>query len=288
MEFGRIVAIDWSGAKSPEKRIQVAEYLPGKNIVTLVPPPRKSKWTRTMVWDQYFGGDSIESALIGIDFAFAYPYCDKGAYFPGHPQTPPNVTSLWAEVDAICADRPDFYGGPFYLTEKAKFSDHLMYQEYTGPKYRERFRQTEVACKCAGIDPKDVFKCVGPTVGVGSVAGFRFLSKIKTENVAHIWPFCGEPAPSGTTVVEIYPSRFLNCAEVYLNKGSNLDQVKAALKYYDVCLSPDLTDRDFTGDERDALVSAAGMKWWLNCKGPSAWEAVERSCAMYEGWIFGI
>ena len=35
MEFRKIVAIDWSGAKNSGKKIQVAEYDPHKNLVTL-------------------------------------------------------------------------------------------------------------------------------------------------------------------------------------------------------------------------------------------------------------
>ena len=290
MEFEKIAAIDWSGAKNPRRKIQVEEYDPRKNLVTLVRPPRGTNWTRKDIWDKYFDKDSNEGlVLIGIDFAFAYPYCDKGAYFPGHRQTPPNVTSLWAKVDVICRNEPNFYGGPFYLQRTALFADYLKYQYYKVREYKERFRQTDEACKLAGLNHiSSVFKCVGPAVGIGSIAGFRLLHKIKSTNVAHIWPFCGKPASSGTTVVEIYPARFLKCAGVYKLGYSNQRQVKDALKCYGVLLSPKLKNCNFTDDERDALVSAAGMKWWLSRKGSSAWSAAGRSCAMYEGWIFGI
>lgn len=289
MDFERIVAIDWSGAKKPGRKIQVAEYRPSDNNVTLVSPRQGVNWTRDKVWEQYFGENCNELVLVGIDFAFAYPYCDVQAYFPGHTETPRDAISLWARVDAICDEQPDLYGGKFYKHYNAKFADYLKYQTYEGHKYRKRFRQTEKACKNSGLAPSDVFRCVGASVGVGSVAGFRFLHKIMTENAAHIWPFCGKPPFSDSTLVEIYPARFLERAGVYRSKDSKFKQVTNALNHYDVRLSPKLENRScFTGDERDALVSAAGMKWWLDCKGPSAWEVAGQSCAMHEGWIFSI
>ena len=290
MEFEKIVAIDWSGAKKSGRKIQVAEYDPRENLVQLVRPERRTNWTRQGIWDEYFNNSSSKaSVLIGIDFAFAYPYCNKRAYFPGHKQTPPDVTSLWAKVNEICDHDKDFYGGAFYLQRKALFADYLMYQRYTGCRYRERFRRTDEACQNAGLSSiSSAFKCVGATVGVGSVAGFRLLHKISSKCAAHIWPFCGRPATSGTTLVEIYPARFLETAGVYRSDNSNQQQVTDALAFYRIGLAPKLKDYRFTDDERDALVSAAGMKWWLSQEGSLAWSAASRTCAMREGWIFGI
>ena len=290
MEFRKIGAIDWSGAKYSGKKIQVAEYDPRGNFVTLVSPRRRTNWTRQGVWDEYFNNGSSEGpVLIGIDFAFAYPYCDKGAYFPGHRETPPDVTSLWAKVDEISRDEGNFYGGPFYKSRAALFADYIWYRKPKGSKYSGLFRQTDKACRRAGLDRiSSVYKCVGATVGVGSVAGFRLLHKINSKDAAYIWPFCGKPATSGTTLVEIYPARFLKCAGVYRDGNSNKQQVKDALTFYDICLSPELKDCSFTDDERDALVSAAGMKWWLSQEGSLAWSKKGRTCTTYEGWIFGI
>lgn len=290
MEFEKIVAIDWSGAENSGRKIQVAEYDPRKNLVSLVRPLRRKNWTRQRVWDKYFNNASSKGlVLIGIDFAFAYPYCNEGAYFPGHRQTPPDVTSLWTQVNEICRNERNFYGGPFYKSRAALFADYLKYQTYEGCEYRERFRQTDEACRLEKLDHiSSVFKCVGATVGVGSVAGFRLLHKINSKDAAHIWPFCGNPATSGTTLVEIYPARFLKCAGVYRSGNSCQQQVKDALAFYSIRLSPELKNRSFTGDERDALVSAAGMKWWLSQRGSLAWSAAGRTCIMYEGWIFGI
>ncbi len=290
MEFDKIVAIDWSGAKPQYRNIRVAEYLPSKNNVTLVAPPSGGNWTRTIVREQYFSGNSSKTILVGIDFAFAYPYCDEDAYFPGHRETPANVTSLWAEVDRICDGQPDFYGGSFYLSAGAKFAKYLMYQTCTGELYRPRPRQTESNCESAGILPQSVFKCVGPdSVGIGSIAGFRLLHQIELTGAASIWPFCTDPASCGTTVVEIYPALFKKRAGVYRSGNPEAKQLSDALKFYEVDLAPELTGvQGLTGDERDALVSAAGMKSWLSQNGSSAWTPSHQSCAEYEGWIFGI
>ena len=45
MEFDKIVGIDWSGAEYPKKSIQVAEYIPCTNKVSLR-QPSKGNWTR--------------------------------------------------------------------------------------------------------------------------------------------------------------------------------------------------------------------------------------------------
>ena len=296
MEFQKLVAIDWSGAKSSGRKIQVAEYDPASNQVSLLNPTGGINWTRNRVWAEFLGENANDGGvLIGFDFAFAYPYCDAcpycdmGAYFPGHPQTPGSVAALWAKVDEICHPAPNFYGGPFYLQQDALFADYLLYQTYTGHRYQRRFRQTDQACQNAGLgNISSVFQCVGAVVGVGSIAGMRLLHRIASENAAQVWPFCGKPASRGTTVVEIYPARFLNCAGVH-NPGIAVDkQVKDALKHYGVVLSANSKNQDFTEDERDALVSVAGMKWWLSQKGISAWSVADQSCVMYEGWIFGI
>ena len=290
MEFERLVAIDWSGAKSSSKKIQVAAYEPATNQVSLLYPRRGINWTRSKIWGEFFEENPGDGAgVIGFDFAFAYPYCDERAYFPGHPQSPGSVTCLWAKVDELCPCEPDLYGGPFYLERQALFADYLMYQRYTGCMYQERFRKTDRVCQDAGLhNISSVFKCVGATVGIGSVAGMRMLHRIDSNEAAQIWPFCGKPASRGTTVVEIYPARFLNCAGVANAEISPEQQVVDALRYYGVALSANCKNQNFTKDERDALVAVAGMKWWLSQRGTLAWSVADSSCAMNEGWIFGI
>ena len=79
-----------------------------------------------------------ERVLIGFDFAFAYPYCDKGAYFPGEPTSPPDVQHLWEKVEEICSSADNFYGGPFY--RGAPFKEFHLGHDFRGAKYEPRYR----------------------------------------------------------------------------------------------------------------------------------------------------
>ena len=56
--------------------------------------------------------------------------------------------------------------------------------------------------------------------------------------------------------------------------------------YYGVTLLDYRADNNFSEDERDALVSAAGLR--RLSESPFLWEAAELSCVPYEGWIFGV
>src|SRR5688572_3913478 len=100
LSFGRFVGIDWSGSgsyaranTSAEFPIQVAEYNPAlRQLTTVTPnlmhPGTVRRWSRTAVveWLSEMGGDESsgkEAVLVGLDFAFSFPYCDKSAFFPG-------------------------------------------------------------------------------------------------------------------------------------------------------------------------------------------------------------
>lgn len=43
--------------------------------------------------------------LIGLDFAFRYPYSEEGRYFPGSDPSPTDVHDLWKTVDRFCKKR---------------------------------------------------------------------------------------------------------------------------------------------------------------------------------------
>ena len=290
LQFHKIVAIDWSGAKDPRKKIQVAECDTSTNIATLADPPNGTRWRREDIWERYFRNNSEKGPLlIGFDLAFAYPFSDRRAYFPGSTLTPSNVRRLWETVNALSRNVPDFYGGPFYLNQGAGLTDYLLYQTYRGSRYEERFRLTDRVCQKAGlINISSVFKCVGASVGVGSLAGMRLLHQVQRKSSAHIWPFCNSPSSCGTTVVEIYPALFLHRAGVLKSASSCQQQVNYAFKRYEVTLSSKLRDSSLTGDERDALVSVAGMKGWLCKGGKSPWTIAYPNSARFEGWIFGI
>ena len=213
MKFDKYVAIDWSGAKNPRsnKHIQVAEYDPENRNVSLVHPLSTGKfWTRKGVFEYVRRMVAEQVVLIGFDFAFAYPYCDKGEYFPGEPSSPPDVQRLWEKVEEVCGSADNFYGGPFYRDSGSPFKDFHHYPGCKGVRYEQRYRVTDKKAKKQKLRPSSVFKCIGPgQVGPGSVAGMRLLLSVRQETTASIWPFDAIGAPTRSTVVEIYPRLFL-------------------------------------------------------------------------------
>ena len=119
-------------------------------------------------------------------------------------------------------------------------------------------------------------------MGPGSVAGMRFLRRLRQETNASIWPCDMTDVPNGSTVVEIYPRIFLNCAGI---DGST--PPAGIIKKVRNCYGATLQQMPvkWTNDERDALVSAAGMGWLA--LQPSTWQGFT-AAARYEGWIFGV
>ena len=292
--FQKIVAIDWSGAANPfsTPAIQVAEYFPATGILRLVHPQHGNRWSRTDVvnYVQHAVNAYNEGpVLIGFDFAFAYPYCDQDApnlraYFPGvnADAQPRNPRALWAEVEQWCQQVDNFYGAAFYANPDSPYHQFFRYQAnrhvYTGARYERRFRITDnAAAGQAGHQPNSVFNCIGPAnVGTGSVAGMRVLHELlarvqdgRMESVS-IWPFDPNGLPPQSAIVEIYPRLFLNHT-----MGGNY--FGAALQ--NVPPTP-------TPHKRDALVSAAGMGWFIQ-HGMIEWQLPDAEAARLEGWIFG-
>ena len=231
--------------------------------------------------------------LIGFDFAFAYPYCDQGAYFPGvnavaPPQTP---QALWATVEQQCNGIGNFYGASFFRNPASPYRPFYKYPKFEGPQYKPRFRMTDQAVGAqAGRNPASVFSCFGQNqVGTGSVAGMRvlheFLARVQNGKMApiSIWPFDANGAPGQSTLVEIYPRLFLNHAEQGDNQPPASD-LQALCGHFGAALqNPGQANTD---DQRDALVSAAGMGWFTQ-RGQVALH-VPADAAEQEGWIFGV
>ena len=112
--FERFIGIDWSGARGPRvKNLKVAVCNSGESAPGLVLPPKGDNWRRDEVIEWIIREANQRCILVGVDFAFSYPYCDQNAYFPGHPHGPESAQALWQAVEAICQAEPNFYGGPF-------------------------------------------------------------------------------------------------------------------------------------------------------------------------------
>ena len=300
VRFGKFVAIDWSGAVEPIRGrdpIQVAEYVPATGKVGLV-PPHGNRWTRASVVEyvQQTVNDVCEGpVLFGFDFAFAYPYCDKtpGTYFPGvNAAAPPETPQeLWATVEHWNNGIGNFYGARFFRNPDSPYRRYHRYPRFPPTDhYAERLRMTEQEAAQHGPRPCSVFRCIGPNqVGTGSVAGMRvlheFRRRVKAKEMAQIsiWPFNANSVPDCSTVVEIYPRVFLRHAEVAsIDRAAN--NLPALCAHFGARLQNPLEVP--TNDQRDALVSAAGMGWFTQQR-QVAWQ-VPACAAEYEGWIFGV
>ncbi len=290
MNFTRFIGIDWSGAKDPRRGLRVAQCFQGTTVPQIVLNSKGGKWRRREVLDWLVQinnqGDRI---IAGFDFAFAYPYCDERAYFTGHDRTPKNAASLRELIDSICQDSGDFYGGPFYLTRGAPFSDYLLYQTYRGERYRNRMRITDNRCAELAGNPSSVFKCVGPeSVGSGSVAGMRVLHHISSQLNKNflIWPFQRDDN-ARSLIVEIFPRFFYKLAGTNPREWGNRRNVNNTLNYFG---SEELTHEVEiqSEDQVDAIISAAAIR--LLKSAPDTWQPARlNACARaYEGWIFGV
>ena len=108
----------------------------------------------------------------------------------------------------------------------------------------------------------------------------RFLGEVRKETNVPIWPFDTTGVPIDSTVVEIYPRLFLHSAGIGGGGQPTPDTVAKLRKCYQATLQD--APVKWTGDERDALISAAGMGWFV--RQPSVWEG-PTAAARYEGWM---
>lgn len=288
--FKKYIGIDWSGANGPYlKKLQVAVCEPGKSLPQLVSPSKGKYWRRDDLVDWIIKEVKQSRILVGIDFGFAYPYLDKSAYFPRHPESPKSASDLWQKVDSICQGEPNFYAGPFYKERVTTFSEYLCYQSYKGAYFdNNRLRRTEQACKLIGTRPTSLFKCVGADqVGSGSAAGMRVLHFLATNHnrKISIWPF-DNVSQGKSAMVEIFPRLFFTLAGKDSQQWNKVDIVNAVLQHF----GSELLTQDVTIDSEDtvdAIVSAAALRnlsYRFDVWHP---QNIDEETRQYEGWIFG-
>ncbi len=225
MTFDAFVGVDWSGAKGSRHRtIQVAMCEPGDGAPRIVPAPGGA-WSRRGVLDWMLDAEHQGRVLAGFDFSFTVPFVDRGAYFPGSRRSLPTARDLWMEVDRVSADGDDFYAGAFVDTQP--FAAHFQTPRAIGARFSRRHKVVERACVTQGLGwPETVFHLIGPKqVGLGSLAGMRFLAALRREAPKFVfglstrsrradprlsrcfrgffwrlagraWPKCGQPNPS--------------------------------------------------------------------------------------------
>lgn len=185
----RIIAVDWSGAKSRggAKNIALAEARDGE-LVHLELGIRG----RDQIVDRLIElRDESGHLVVGLDFAFSFP----GWYL--RQQTCASAREMWSRLahgdaaDQLLANcAPPFWG------LKGTSLDRGV----------EPYRVTERNVKRAeGVTPKSIFHISGSgTVGTGSIRGMRSLHALQDAGFS-IWPF---DDPGNATIVEVYPRLF--------------------------------------------------------------------------------
>jgi hypothetical protein len=230
----RIVAVDWSGAKSrSQQNLWVAELdSDDLSSVTIRPGGSREEVTDHLLRQ----AARTEGIVVGLDFAFSLP-----AWFLEHLGVD-DARALWDRVadegeQWLQECRPPFWGRSG--TKRPDLIDH--------------FRRTDREVPAvAGVRPKSVFQISGAgTVGTASLRGMPVLKKLRQGGYS-VWPFDPVRLP---LVVEIYP-RLLTGV---VNKG-NLEERRKYLdsKYPD--LSASVRElAAFSEDSFDALVSVLVM-----------------------------
>ena len=294
-KFDYFIGIDWSGAKGKlHKGISVA-VIKNNNEIELV-NPSLSHWSRLEVFNYLIEKLKVGRILVGIDFAFAYPFIDRGNYFPNGPlDQPKNIDELWEKIDSISKHDPDFYGGSIW--------HHPEYKEYfnspynKGKLYSSRIRLTELYAK-KFRSPSPTFNCVGPaSVGTGSLAGMRFIYALKkylVDKIA-IWPFDDyeKIKKADIVAVEIFPSLYFHIAnQSSVNKkGRERLLLKNTLSYFKQEYSELKPLSGDDNDDIDAIVSCAALKYFCNSQEGfinSFNQKNVRLSSKHEGWIYGV
>lgn len=284
--FAHFVAVDWSGAAGERHRgIAVALAHGGSTAPALVRPGHR--WSRPEVLD-WLLRDLPPDSLVGFDLGMSLPFADRGAFFPGWPDSPPDARSLWALIDRICADAPHLEVGPLVDHPQAA----LHFRRHGGREGvhfgggRGRFRVTEHAQEAMGCRPYSNFNLVGAAqVGKSSLSGMRLLHRL--EGRVPVWPI--DPLPgAGSVVTEIYTTLAALAAgrPAGRSKMRTVAELNAALASPAIASAPVPGDGAIDDHSSDALLTAA----WLRraAQEPSLWQPQGLAAvAQTEGWTFG-
>jgi len=286
LRFASFAAIDWSGAVGErQKGIALAICGPGREAPRLLRSDRL--WSRQEILD-WILAEMPAGTLVGLDLGPSLPFADRGAFFPGWPDTPPDARALWSLVEGICAGDPHLSASSF--VDHPEAARH--YRRHGGrcgdlfQPGRGRLRRTEVAQQEQGLNPYSNFNLVGAAqVGKSSLTGMRLLHRL--DGKLPVWPF--DPLPrKRSVIVEIYTS--IAALAAGLPKGrtkvrdpQTLDRALAALGS-----DPHAPLAGYDDHATDAIISAA----WLRRvhADPRLWAppSLTRELARTEGWTFGV
>lgn len=281
--FRHFAAIDWSGAVG-ERHKGIAVALCGKaDPPTLVRPARR--WSRSEVLE-WLLKDMPGDTLVGLDLGISLPFADRGAFFPGWTESPPDARALWAMVDAACSNDAHFAASSFVDHSEASrfFRRHGGREGSDFGGGRGRFRQTERAQERLGCRPYSNFNLVGAAqVGKSSLTGMRLLHAL--DGRIPVWPF--DPLPRrGSVIVEIYTTIAAIAGGRMPGRAKmrSYEELNAALA--NLCSQPVEGSGTIADHASDALLAAAWLRqvaFDTALWNPTGLQAVRHT----EGWTFG-
>ena len=286
-QFASFAVVDWSGqAVARPKGLAVAHANIGQSAPALLRPT--GGWSRPAIleWLERLAAAKTD-VLIGLDLSPALPFADRGAYFPGWEQSPPDARRLWEMVDRLAVDDEHLAASSFIATEAVR--RHFRQLNNCGDQFgsgRGRLRVCEFGQAAMGLSPQSCFNLVGAAqVGKSSLTGMRVLNRLQGR--VPIWPF--DPLPEeGPAIVEIYTSIASRAAGMRkgLSKVRDAESLDAVL---DALGSSSHSKLDRYDDHStDAILTTA----WLRGAAikPSLWNPVDLTpeIARSEGWTFGV
>lgn len=233
-----------------------------------------------------------DDTLAGMDLGISLPFADRGAFFPGWADSPPDARALWAQIDAIAAHDSHLSVSGFvdhieaarhFRRHGAREGDLFATDGQKGG--RGRFRQTELAQQAMGCKPYSNFNLVGAAqVGKSSLSGMRMLHRL--DDRLPVWPIDPLP-PQGSVVVEIYTTIAAMAAgrSAGRSKMRSVEETNAAL----TVLGSDPVPGSGGIDDHssDALVTAAWLRRAAHRAGLWQPAGLTPTIARTEGWTFG-
>ena len=284
-EFDAFIAIDWSGAVRGYNGIAVAICRKGGSAPEPV-SPAGSRWTRGEIAAWLIARlREPQRLLIGLDFAFGFPFEPGLGYLGGKAPGIDNIFDLWSLIETRSCNERDFGCIPFIRDPEYAA---LFWTEGRKPQgWMERKRRTEHACaEATKTRPDTVYKLLhSKQVGKASITGIRTLNHVRAVHGMRVavWPF---ERVRASALVEIYPTMFRRMATGSIAKIRSLESLNAALRR--VNSKPMRSAGKLSDHDGDALLSAAGLRWIAGNQ--SVWKPPELSSLQVkrEGWIFGV
>jgi hypothetical protein len=178
----RVVAIDWSGAKSgARKKIWAAEFRDDEPVPELVTGKDRTEISNYLI----DAARDNPKLIVGLDFAFSFP-----CWFVKDQAN--SAQELWAKVE---------HEGELWLRE----CNEPFWGRKNAPRWdlgdKPHYRRTEQIGSVGGIRPKSVFQINGAgAVGTGSIRGMAVLHQLSS--YFRVWPFDAEGWPR---IIEIWP-----------------------------------------------------------------------------------